>query len=361
MQMLFLQSAIDKLNPSNGRAAIIEDGSPLFSGQTASGESQIRRWFLENDYIEAIIALPTDLFYNTPLATYIWILSMNKRKERKGKIQLIDAKTFCHKIKPLGDKRNEIGPDERKAITDLYLNFEENEYCKIFPNTEFIYREYAVMQPKQRSYAITDESIDQLIVSNSLNSLYSAAKIAEIDAKESPSDKELKQVEDLKNNEPRYNQIIETLRAATSNKVYKSPTDFSPALVAALDGVVSINDSLFPKIMDGLSKMDKTAEIHRDKKGNIIYDTDSKDSEFVRFDEPIDVYMRREVLPHIPDAKAFFEEKLTGKNPIVRTGAEIPFTRYFYKYQKPADSADLLNQFKELEKSVAEHITKIFE
>ena len=166
MQMLFLQSAIDKLNPTNGRAAIIEDGSPLFVGGTASGESQIRRWFLENDYIEAIIALPTDLFYNTGIATYIWILSMNKRPERKGRIQLIDATTLCHKLrKPLGNKKNEIGPEERKAITDLYLRFEENEQCKIYPNTEFIYREYSVMQPLQRAYAINDERIENLLLS----------------------------------------------------------------------------------------------------------------------------------------------------------------------------------------------------
>lgn len=361
MQMLFLQSAIDKLNPKNGRAAIIEDGSPLSAGQTASGESQIRRWFLENDYIEAIIALPTDLFYNTPLATYIWILSMNKRKERKGKVQLIDAKKFCHKIKPLGDKRNEIGPDERKAITELYVNFEENEYCKIFPNTEFIYREYAVMQPLQRSYAITDDRIEQLLASDSLKSLYDAAKIDEIDEKEEPTDKELKKVEEFKKNEPRYNKIVGALRAAKSDAVYLSPEQFTPVLELVLKDVVVVNDKLFPKIMEGLSQMDKTAVIQRDNKGEVIYDTDSKDSEFVRFDESIDDYMQREVLPHIPDAKAFFEEKLTGKNPVIRTGAEIPFTRYFYKYQKPTDSAVLRAQFEELEKSVAEHITKIFE
>lgn len=362
MQMLFLQSAIDKLNPKNGRAAIIEDGSPLFVGGTASGESQIRRWFLENDYIESIIALPTDLFYNTPLATYIWILSKNKRAERKGKIQLIDAKSFCHKLrKPLGNKRNELTPEDRKAITDLYLNFEENEFCKIFPNTEFIYREYTVMQPLQRSYAITDERIEQMLASGSLNSLYDAAKIDEIDAKEEPTDKELKKVEEFKNNEPRYNSIIDALRAAKSDAVYLSPEQFSPVLESALKDIVAVNDKLFQKIMDGLSQMDKNAAIQRDKKGEIIYDTDTKDAEFVRFDEKIDDYMQREVLPHISDAKAFFEEDLSKKKPVIKTGAEIPFTRYFYKYQAPSDSAELRKQFVELEKSVAQRISKIFD
>ena len=362
MQMLFLQSAIDKLDRKNGRAAIIEDGSPLFVGGTASGESQIRRWFIENDYIEAIIALPTDLFYNTPLATYIWILSMNKRAERKGKIQLIDAKTFCHKLrKPLGNKKNEISPEERKQITDLYVNFEENEYCKIYPNTEFIYREYAVMQPLQRSYAINEERIEQLLLSGTLNTLYDAAKIAEIEEKEEPTDKELKKAEELKANEPRYLQILDALRAAKSDKVYLSLKDFEPVLETALAGVMTRKDKIFDKIAEGLSMMDKSAEIHRDKKGNIIYDTDTKDVEIVGWDEDIDTYMQREVLPHIPDAKAFFEENLAAKKPVVKIGAEIPFTRYFYKYQKPEDSAVLRAQFEALEESVSDRIAKIFD
>lgn len=362
MQMLFLQSAIDKLNPTNGRAAIVEDGSPLFVGGTASGESQIRRWFLVKDYIEAIIALPTDLFYNTGIATYIWILSMNKRKERKGKIQLIDATSICHKLrKPLGNKKNEISPEERAKIVELYTNFEENDLCKIYPNTEFIYREYTVMQPLQRSYAINDERIEQLLLSGTLNTLYDAAKIAEIEEKEEPTDKELKKAEELKANEPRYNQILDALRAAKSDKVYLSLKNFEPVLETALAGVMTRKDKLFDKIAEGLSMMDKSAEIHRDKKGNIIYDPDTKDTEIVRFDEDIDTYMQREVLPHIPDAKAFFEEDLSKKKPVVKTGAEIPFTRYFYKYQKPTDSETLEQQFKELEKSIAERIAKIFD
>lgn len=362
MQMLFLQSAIDKLNPKYGRAAIIEDGSPLFVGGTASGESQIRRWLLEEDRIEAIIALPTDLFYNTGIATYIWVLSMNKRAERKGKIQLIDATSLCHKLrKPLGNKKNEIGPAERKAITELYLNFEENDLCKIYPNTEFIYREYAVMQPLQRSYAINEERIEQMLLNGSLNSLYDAAKIAEVDEKEDPSDKELKKVEEYKANEPRYNKIVDALHKAVSDKVYKSPKAFEPVLQKALGDLVPVKDKFFATIADGLSVMDKTAEIQHDKKGNIIYDKETKDTEIVRYDEDIDTYMKREVLPHIPDAKAFFEEDLSKKKPVIKTGAEIPFTRYFYKYQKPTDSSVLKEQFEKLEESIAKRVSKIFD
>jgi type I restriction enzyme M protein len=362
MQMLFLQSAIDKLNPANGRAAIIEDGSPLFVGGTSSGESQIRRWLLENDYIEAIIALPTDLFYNTGIATYIWVLSMNKRAERKGKIQLIDASAICHKLrKPLGNKKNEIGPEERKAITDLYVNFEENDLCKIYPNTEFMYREYAVMQPLQRSYAINDERIEQMLLSGALNSLYDAVKVTEIEEKEVPTDKELKKAEEYKKNEPVYKQVIAALHAAKSDKVYLSPKEFEPVLAAALAHVVIPTNKIVAAVANGLSVMDKSAEIQRDKKGNIIYDTETKDIEIVRFDESIEDYMQREVLPHIPDAKAFFEEDLSKKKPVIKTGAEIPFTRYFYKYQKPTDSHILQEQFAKLEKSIAERVAKIFD
>ena len=362
MQMLFLQSAIDKLNPANGRAAIIEDGSPLFVGGTSSGESQIRRWLLENDYIEAIIALPTDLFYNTGIATYIWVLSMNKRAERKGKIQLIDASAICHKLrKPLGNKKNEIGPEERKAITDLYVNFEENDLCKIYPNTEFMYREYAVMQPLQRSYAINDERIEQMLLSGALNSLYDAVKVTEIEEKEEPTDKELKKAEEYKKNEPVYKQVIAALHAAKSDKVYLSPKEFEPVLAAALAHVVIPTNKIVAAVADGLSVMDKSAEIQRDKKGNIIYDSETKDIEIVRFDESIEDYMQREVLPHIPDAKAFFEEDLSKKKPVIKTGAEIPFTRYFYKYQKPTDSHILQEQFAKLEKSIAERVAKIFD
>jgi len=202
MQMLFIQSAIDKMDDSLGRAAIIENGSPLFAGGTSSGESQIRRWMLENDLIEAIIALPVDLFYNTGIATYIWVLSKNKRPERKGKIQLIDASSFFKKLrKALGDKKNEISPEDRTAITRIYADFEENEFCKIYPNEEFIYREYVVMQPLQRSYTITEERIEAMLAKGSLSSLYDQAKVDELESLEEPTGKDLKKLESYQNNQ----------------------------------------------------------------------------------------------------------------------------------------------------------------
>lgn len=361
MQMLFLQSAIDKMDDNFGRCAIIENGSPLFSGGTASGESQIRRWLLESDLIEAIIALPTDLFYNTGIATYIWVLSKNKRQERKGKIQLIDASNIYHKLrKALGDKKNEISPEDRSAITKLYADFTENEYCKIYNNTEFIYREYVVMQPLQRSYAITEERIAAMLSKGSLSGLYDEAKVAELENAEELTGKEQKKLENYEKNKPLYDSIVETLTSAVSDSVYLSPSSFEPVLAAVLKGVTT-DKKLLAKIADGLSVMDKSAEIQRDKKGNIIYDKETKDTEIVKFEESIDDYMAREVLPHIPDAKAFFEEDLSKKTPVIRTGAEIPFTRYFYKYQQPTPSEELESRFVELENSVSERVARLFE
>ncbi|GAA6292218.1 hypothetical protein F220043C3_06520 [Enterocloster asparagiformis] len=373
MQMLFLQSAIDKMDDNFGRAAIIENGSPLFSGGTASGESQIRRWMLENDLIEAIIALPVDLFYNTGIATYIWVLSKNKRPERKGKVQLIDASAYFHKLrKALGNKKNDISLEDRKAITKLYADFVENEYCKIYANEEFIYREYVVMQPLQRSYAITDERIEAMLSKGALSSLYDEAKVNELENAEELTGKDQKKLEVMQNNQPVYEAIVSALRAAVSDDVYYSLADFAPVLARVVgngnlpvpvgaDAKPMVDKKLMDKIADGLSVMDKKAEIQRDKKGNIVYDKETKDTEIVRFDEDIDTYMAREVWPHIPDAKAFFEEDLGKKKPVIKTGAEIPFTRYFYKYQQPAPSEELETKFMELELSVSERVAKLFE
>ena len=314
MQMLFLQSAIDKMDDNFGRAAIIENGSPLFSGGTASGESQIRRWMLENDLIEAIIALPTDLFYNTGITTYIWVLSKNKRRERKGKIQLIDASGFYGKLrKALGNKKNEISSENRTQITKLYADFTENEYCKIYKNEEFIYREYTVMQPLQRSYAITEDRIEAMLSKGSLSSLYDQAKVDELENMEELSGKDLKKLENYQNNQTIYEAIIVALQAAVSEQVYDSPKAFMPVLTNALTNATA-DKKLLDKIADGLSAMDKDAEIQKDKKGNVLYDKETKDTELVKWEESIDDYMTREVLPHVPDAKAFFEEDLAKRN-----------------------------------------------
>ena len=360
-QLIFIQSAIDKMDDHNGRAAIIENGSPLFTGGTASGESQVRRWLLENDLIEAIVQMPTDLFYNTGISTYVWILSKNKRKERKGKIQLIDASGICHKLrKPLGNKKNEFSPEDRATITKLYADFEENELVKIYDNEEFIYREYAVMQPLQRSYSITEESISAMLQSGALKGLWDDAKVAELEELGTTiTGKDQKKLDAFYETKSVYDAILNALENAKSDSKWLSPSDFEPVLIKILTDVTS-DKKLIGKILDGLSVMDKTAEIQRDKKGNIIYDKTTKDSEIVKWGETIEEYMAREVLPHVPDAQWFWEEDLSKKTPVIRTGAEIPFTRYFYKYQQPTPSEELEVKFTKLELSVSERIAKLF-
>lgn len=363
MQLLFMQSAVNKMNDENGRAAIIENGSPLFSGGTSSGESQIRRYLLKEDLIEAIIALPTDLFYNTGIATYIWILSKNKREERKGKVQLIDATSICHKLrKSLGEKSNEITKEDREQITKLYKDFEENELVKIFDNEDFMYREYTVMQPLQRSYGFTAERIEKMLSKDALKSIYNESKVLELENKEDQKEKDLAELEKEKAKKPVFNAILEKLTNAQKtygDQKWLSPEDFEPVLSKVLEDC-KLEKKIFEKIMTGLSVMDKEAVIQRDKKGEIIYDTETKDLELVTYKESIEDYMAREVLPHIPDAKAFFEENLAAKKPIIKTGAEIPFTRHFYKYTKPRSSEELATEFTDLEKSVSTAIAELF-
>ena len=358
-QLIFMQSAIDKMDEQLGRAAIISNGSPLFTGNTASGESQIRRWMLESDLIEAIIALPTDLFYNTGIQTYVWILSKNKRPARKGKIQLIDASSIYHKLrKPLGNKKNEFKPEDRKKIVELYVNFEENEFVKIYDNEEFLYREYAVYQPLQRSYEITTESIESMLANGTLSSIYDEGKVYEMENSLEPlDDKAKKKLQAYYDNKPLYDAILARLNENISDKVYLNIAEFEIYLAKVM---VGFDKKIISKLVDGLSKMNKSAEIQKDKKGNVIWDKDTKDIEIVPYKVNIEDYMASEVLPYLPDARAFFEENLTAKNPSIKVGAEIPFTRYFYKYTKSMASDTLAAEFQTLEESVRAKINDLF-
>lgn len=360
-QLLFVQSAINKLDNQVGRAAIIENGSPLFTGGVSSGESQIRRWLLENDLIEAIIAMPTDMFYNTGIATYAWVISKNKRPERKGKIQFIDASNIFHPLrKAVGNKRREFTEEDRDKIVHLYADFKENELSQIHRNTEFIYREYTVLQPLQRNYAITSERIKSMLSNGSLSSLYDETKVNELENTKDRSKKDEKKLADYRKNKPLYNVIVKALEGSVSNTVYKSPDAFMPVLRNVLNGVLD-NKKLLERIADGLSVMDKTAEIQKDKKGNILYDKETKDTEDVCIEEDINEYMKREVLPHVPDAKAFFEEDLSKKKPVIKTGAEIPFTRYFYRYQQPEPSEKIAELIEKLEAETNRQMQELFQ
>ena len=255
------------MDPKLGRAAIISNGSPLFTGNTSSGESQIRRWMLENDLIEAIIALPTDLFYNTGIQTYVWILSHNKRKERKGKIQLIDASSICHKLrKALGNKKNELSPEDRKFITELYTKFEPGEFVQIYDNSEFIYREYTIMQPLQRSYQINPISIKNLLEKEILSFIHNPTRLLELENSPSVlSEKEEIELESLLKSKPFYENLLSELNSRITNTKYYNQDEF---LLILSEIFIDVDKKNLIKIAEGLSLMDKQAPIQRDKKGN---------------------------------------------------------------------------------------------
>ena len=309
--------------------------------------------------------MPTDLFYNTGIATYIWILSKDKRPERKGKIQLIDATKICHELnKPLGAKKNEFYPEDREKITKLYSDFKETKNVKIFDSTEFLYKEYTVMQPFQRSYSITEDSIQTMLQTGSLSGLYDEAKVMELEEKGvAITAKEQNKLDTFNSNKSTYEAILNALNNSVSNEKWMSPDDFMPVLTDVLKEVTD-DKKILAKIAEGLSVMDKNAVIQREakgkNKGEIIYDKTTRDTEIVRYNENIDDYMAREVLPHIPDAKWFWEENLTAKKPVIKIGAEIPFTKYFYEYQPPKASEELMKEFINIESSVSERIKRLF-
>ena len=273
-------------------------------------------------------------------------------------MQLINAAKFCHKLrKAVGDKKNEITPEDRKTIAHLYADFIENEYCKIYRNEEFLYREYTVMQPLQRSYAITDERIEAMLINGTLNSLYDEAKVREFEAQGvAISDKDQKSLNKFIENKPIFDRIIETLRANVSDGIFLSPKPF----IEHLATILLVDKKWIEKVADGLSIMDKSAEIQRDKKGNVIYDKTTAETEIVKIEEDINDYMEREVLPHVPDAVAFFEEVITEKKTVIKTGADIAFTRYFYQYQQPEASENLEKKFLDLDQNVSERIKILF-
>ena len=197
-----------------------------------------------------------------------------------------------------------------------------------------------------------------------LKSLWDDAKVAELEEKGTTANaKEQKALADYYASKPLYDEVLEKLNGAVSDQKWMSPETFEPVLDGVLAGL-QIDKKLFDKILDGLSVMDKEAEVQTaakgKNKGEVLYDKASKDTEIVRWDETIEEYMAREVLPHVPDAKWFWEEDVGAKKPVIKTGAEIPFTRYFYKYQQPEASEVLAERFRALENSVDKRIRKLF-
>jgi type I restriction enzyme M protein len=307
--LLFVQHMISKFNRNGdpSRLAVVLNGSPLFTGRAGGGESEIRRWIIENDWLEAIIALPTDMFYNTGIATYIWLITNQKKARRQGKIQLINASDFHSPMrKSLGSKRKQIAPAQIATIIELFEAFAENEHSKIFANHDFGYQRITVERPLK------------------LNFQASPARIAKL--------KQQKAFTRLKQNKQQA--ILAALESLDANRLYKNRPAFLKALKAAFKQQhVEIKSALLKTIWKALSQQDASADTCLDKKRQPEADSSLRDYENVPLSQPIDTYVQREVLPHVPDA--WINESKT------KIGYELPFNRHFYKYVPPRPLAEI--------------------
>lgn len=380
MQLLFMQHAIAKMSRKNGRAAIISNSSPLFSGNTTSGESQIRRFMLEKDLIEAIIALPSQLFYNTDIGIYAFILSKNKRKERVNKIQLINAVDMWEPLKrSLGKKRREISKDQIDLITEVYAAFAPGSKtlysekrktdckidCRIFDREEFMYKEWAVYQPLQRRGVINAESIDALRTSvyfTANSNLYNESELAELEETNPRDAKAEKKYQKYKRGKIFIDAVLAALEAHQSDEVYMDFALFQAAVKDIIKNVEGYTNSRLNGIVMEMSIIDKTAVVQKDRKGNILTDPTTKDTEIIKLNQDVQAYFDAEVLPHVPDAIWAYEfdpKKAVNAQNRERLGAEFPFTRYFYEYKAPESADDLLAQFVDIEKELSRKIADL--
>ncbi len=317
--LLFLQHMISKMKPpekGGSRLAIVFNASPLFTGGAGSGESEIRRWIIENDWLEAIVGLPDQLFYNTGISTYFWVLTNRKSPERKGKVQLVDARELWTKMrKSLGEKRKMVSDDQIAEVTRLYAELTEGDRCKIFRIEDFGYRRITVERPLRVWCEVTEETLATLGTSKTL------AKLDE-DVRE----RVLSAVEGLKG-------TLTTEREALAEKVR-----------AALSSVGKLGKPVEKAVLDAATVRDSDAPVVTGKKGEPEPDPDLRDYENVPLTEDVDEYVKREVLPFVPDA--WVDDWKT------KIGYEIPFTRHFYKYVPPRPLEEIDAEIKALEKDI---------
>jgi type I restriction enzyme M protein len=334
---LFLQHMLSKMKPAadgGSRLAIVFNGSPLFTGDAGSGESEIRRWILENDWLEAIVALPDQLFFNTGISTYLWILSNRKPKRRKGKVQLINAVDLYQKMrKSLGDKRNELGEEHIAEITRLYGDFKPRERCKIFDNEDFGFQKITVERPLKLSFQASVERIERLHADRAFESLATSKKKGKAGESEVAEGKALQAA------------ILKLLRTLDAAKVYKNRDAFEEALAAASKRAgVKLPAPVMKAVLSALGERDESAEVCTDGKGEPECDADLRDTENVPLKEKVADYFKREVLPHVPDA--WLDETKT------KIGYEIPFARHFYKYQPLRPLKEIEAEIRRLEAEI---------
>jgi type I restriction enzyme M protein len=343
-QLLFLQHMISKMrNDEQGsRIGIVMNGSPLFTGGAGSGESEIRRWMLENDWVEAIIALPTDLFYNTGIQTYVWLLTNRKDADRLGKVQLIDAsgERFWKSMrKSLGSKRREIPQHACDEIARIYgemLNGDGDwgDVSKIFATTDFGYREIRIERPLKLAFAVTPEAVETLRAAKPFQKL----------------------------DDDDQTRVLEALDGLPAEERWIDRDEFDRALSAALRrSDVKIGAPVRKSILSALSERDEEAQVCVDKKGNPEPDTGLRDHELVPLNEDWRDYVKREVLPFVPDAWVDESYTDTQESGVGRVGYGINFNRYFYKYAPPRPLEEIDAELKALEAEIAGLLQEVVE
>lgn len=333
--LLFLQHMISKMEAAGSRIAIVFNGSPLFTGEAGGGESNIRKWIIENDMLEAIVALPDQMFYNTGINTYIWIVTNRKLKHRKGQVQLINGvKHFQKMRKSLGDKRNELLPQHIRELTELYTGFVEGKEVKIFDNEDFGYARITVERPLRLNFQVSEERLARLEEESPWKGLATSKK-------KDPA-KVGEEEEEGKREQERYRAVLKRL---DETKLYKDRKLFlSDLQKAAKAEDVKFSAPIQKAILSALGERDETAEICRDSKGNPEPDSELRDYENVALKEEIEDYMRREVLPYVPDA--WVDHSKT------KIGYEIPFTRHFYEYVPPRPLKEIEQEIRSLEEEI---------
>jgi type I restriction enzyme M protein len=362
--LLFLQHMLAKMRaPRDGgsRLAIVFNGSPLFTGDAGGGESEIRRWIIENDWLEAIVALPEQLFYNTGISTYLWVLTNRKDKPRKGKVQLIDARPFWVPMeKSLGNKRRRIGdpsdkakdPDHIGELTKIFGDFRDGQtrtfteedpithqpvarsrvVSKIFDNEDFGYHKITVERPLRLNFQASAERIARLDDE-------SAFKKLALSARKAPAVRQ----REIGAGRQRQEEIRAFLRTL-GGKLYKDRNVFLSHLrksAKSADKDPRLSAPELKAVLAALGERDETAAICRDREGRPEPDTDLRDTETVPLKEDIAAYFQREVLPHVPDAWID-----TAKT---RVGYEIPLNRHFYRYEPPRPLEIIETDIKRLE------------
>ena len=357
-QLLFLLHMLAHgKEPSRGgsRVAIIMNGSPLFTGDAGSGESEIRRWILEKDLLEALIALPEQLFYNTGIATYVWVLTNRKRPERRGKVQLIDATSFWVLLrKSLGAKRREVPFDRKVDILRLLADFEDGATRKvvrdgeereavvsrIYPNTHFGFRKITVQRPLRLDFQASPERIARLDEQRAFANLARSRKRGAAKAKDEAAGRE-KQA------------ALRELLRSLPGRLFLDRAAFEAELSrAAQTAGLKLTAPLRKAVLSALSERNPEAETCRDRKGRPEPDPQLRDMENVPLREDVESFFEREVKPHVPDAWIDTKRRDPQDGRIGVVGYEINFNRYFYEYRPPRPLEEIEADIRRVEREI---------